>query len=452
MVWRPFCHIWIESLSHDWRSVSYTVLNWQFLHRCLSWCELVATTKWVIDRWTTDRTVKDGLQAFLTRMVKIRQNRKGIWFKRVNACCSFFWKFDVLIHYFGINDYAHTVCIKETTFQVNNGFTIPMHDKIWFFSHCCHNNSVNIFFITFCNEGIYVFRTHHNCHPFLWFRDGNFCTIQALVFKRNLVEVDFKTICQFTDSHTDTTCSKVIGFLDETSDISITEKTLNLALFDGIPFLNLSTSSLHRLNCLNLRRPCRTTDTVTSSLTTEQDNYVTSFRFFTDYIALRSSTNNGTKFHAFSYKAWVEIFTNVSRCKTNLVTIWRITVSRCLRNDLLWQFPSASFRNRSCNITSAWDTHSLVNVWTPWQWVTNSPTDTSSRPTKWLNFRWVIVGFVLEHEEPRFLDTINVHFDFNRTGIDFVRHFHIVQTTISTLITTKNSRHIHQGLWLFRPT
>ena len=59
------------------------------------------------------------------------------------------------------------------------------------------------------------------------------------------------------------------------------------------------------------------------------------------------------------------------------------------------------------------------------------------------------MSFIFEHEKPWFFHTINIHFNFNRAGIDFIRHFHVIQTTISTLITAKNSRHIHQGLRFF---
>ena len=59
------------------------------------------------------------------------------------------------------------------------------------------------------------------------------------------------------------------------------------------------------------------------------------------------------------------------------------------------------------------------------------------------------MSFVLEHKKPWFFDTIDIYFNFNRAGIDFIRHFHVIQTTISTLITAKNSRHIHQGLRFF---
>ena len=143
-------------------------------------------------------------------MVKISQDFKSISFKGFSRCLTFFWKLDILVNHLSIYNHTYTVCIKETTFQINDGFTIPVHDKIWFFSHCRYDNSINIFFITCCNEGIYIFWTNHYGHPFLRFRDGNFCAVQALVFQWHFVQVNFKTICQFTNSYTDTTSTKVI--------------------------------------------------------------------------------------------------------------------------------------------------------------------------------------------------------------------------------------------------
>ena len=61
MIWRPFCDVWVESLGHDRSSMSHAMLDWQFLYRSFSWCDLVATTKWVIDCWTTNRAIKDSL-------------------------------------------------------------------------------------------------------------------------------------------------------------------------------------------------------------------------------------------------------------------------------------------------------------------------------------------------------------------------------------------------------
>ena len=143
-------------------------------------------------------------------MVQVSQDFKSICFKGSSRCLTFFWQLDILVNHLSIYNDTYTICVKETTFQINNCFTIPVHDKIWFFSHGCNDNSINIFFVTCCNEGIYIFWTNHHGHTFLRFRDGNFGTIQALVFQWHFVKINFKTICQFTNSHTDTTSSKVI--------------------------------------------------------------------------------------------------------------------------------------------------------------------------------------------------------------------------------------------------
>ena len=61
MIWRPFCYIRVESLRHNRSSCCHAMLDWQFLYRSFRWCDLVATTKWVIDCWTTNRAIKDSL-------------------------------------------------------------------------------------------------------------------------------------------------------------------------------------------------------------------------------------------------------------------------------------------------------------------------------------------------------------------------------------------------------
>ena len=178
----PFCNIRVEPLRHDWSGICYTMLNWQFLYRSLSRCDLVTATKWMIDSWATNWRVKDCLQSFLASVVKIWKNSHCICFKSCSWCCAFFRNVYITVNHISINHHAHTIGIKESTFQIYNNFTIPVHNQIWFFSHCRNDNSVNIFFVTFRNEGIHIFWTNQNRHPFLWFRDSNFCSIQTLVF------------------------------------------------------------------------------------------------------------------------------------------------------------------------------------------------------------------------------------------------------------------------------
>ena len=383
-------------------------------------------------------------------MVKIWKDIYSVSFKCHSWCCALFWQINLTVNDIGINHHAHTVCIKETTFNINDCLTIPSHNKVLFFRNCGNHYRVNIFLVTFSDKSINIFGTNHNSHPFLWFRNGNFSSVKPLVFKWYFIQINFKTVSQFTNSHTDAASTKVIWFLDETSDITIAEKTLNFTFFNGIPFLNFCASCFNRFNGLNLRWSCGSTDTVTACFTTEKNNHITSFWFLTNNISFRSCTDNGTEFHTFSDESWVEIFFNISCGKTDLVTIWRITMCRCFRNHLLRQFTKTCFWNWSCNIASSWNTHCLINIRTSWQWVADCTTDTGRGTTKWFNFRWVIVCFILEHQKPWFFNTVHINFNFNRTCVNFVWHFHIVQATILTFITTKDCRHVHQCLWFFR--
>ena len=115
-------------------------------------------------------------------------------------------------------------------------------------------------------------------------------------------------------------------------------------------------------------------------------------------------------------------------------------------NNLLRELASPRFSNRLGNIARTWNPHSLINIRTARKRITNGSSDTSRSPTKRLNFCWMVVGFIFKHQQPRLFDAIHIHFNLYWAGIDLIRHFHVIQTAISSLIAPKNSRHIHKGL------
>ena len=195
--------------------------------------------------------------------------------------------------------------------------------------------------------------------------DGNFGSIETLVLERHLVQIDFQTVRQFTDGHTDTTSSKIIGFFNQTGHMTIAEEPLNLALLDGIPLLHLSASRFHRLDRLHLGGTSSTTDTITASFSTQEDNQITSHRLFPDHIALRRCTDNRPQLHPFGYKAWVEVFLDIGCGQTDLISIRRVAVCRRFGNDLLWQFSWTGCSQGLGDVACTRNAHGLINIGPP---------------------------------------------------------------------------------------
>ena len=247
-------------------------------------------------------------------MIEVAEQALEVLLQSIFRSHSLPWQCFLGIHNLSIHNHAHTIGIQKTPLYIDDGFPVPVHDQIGLFRHFSHNDCQQIFLSCCSDKLFHIFWAYHYCHPLLRFRNRDFCTVKSLVFERYLVKVNFQPICQFANSHTNTTSSKVIGFLDETSHIAIAEETLNLALLYSISFLYFRTSRLHRRSCLYLGRASSSTNTITARLASQQDDHITCRWFFTDDVFLRSRTDNRTQLHPLSNKAWMEILTDIGRC------------------------------------------------------------------------------------------------------------------------------------------
>ena len=158
---------------------------------------------------------------------------------------------------------------------------------------------------------------------------------------------------------------------------------------------------------------------VTTSAAAEKNNDVAIFWTLATDVALRSCAYNGTNLHAFCNVAWVIELRNLTRSKANLIAVTGITCSSRTNNGALRKLSRKCLGNWNGWVCSAGDTHCLVDVATSRQRVADSATNAGSRATKRLNLSWVVVGFVLEEEEPVFVFTINVYLDLYGTGVNF---------------------------------
>ena len=203
------------------------------------------------------------------------------------------------------------VGVKELTRDIYDSFAVPCHCKSGLGSNLCNNCCFEVFF---CGEGeefFYVFCFNSNSHSFLRFAYSELCTIKTFVFFGNCVKIDCKTVCNFTDSNRNTACTEVVASLDEKRSLGVTEKSLKLAFFGCITFLNLSTASFKRSCCVRFGGACCTTATIAACSAAEKDNYITGIRAFTSYVSLRSRADNSTDLHAFCRIAGViNFFTN----------------------------------------------------------------------------------------------------------------------------------------------
>ena len=200
-------------------------------------------------------------------------------------------------------------------------------------------------------------------------------------------------------------------------------------LFYSVSFLDFCCRLGNGLGGVYFRRTGSSPDTVSAGTSTNQDYNVSRPRILANHVGCRGCRNNGTQFHAFSFKTGMIYFCHLSCCKTDLISVR--TESRCSFSGKLHlrKFSLPGFRKRPSRIGSPGNSQSLIYPRPTGKRITDSTTDTSSGTTERFYLCRMIVGFVFEHQQPFFCSRLRMsifHIDIYRTRIDFFRNFHMV--------------------------
>ena len=131
--------------------------------------------------------------------------------------------------------------------------------------------------------------------------------------------------------------------------------------------------------------------------------------------------------------------------QTDLVAIAGVTSSCLTRDDLLWQFARHSLCHGLIDIACARYAHSLIDICTTRQWVADGTTETGTCSTEGLNLCWVVMGLVLELEQPLLLLAIHVHINEDRASVVLLADLHIVEKAFLAKVTRANSSKFHEA-------
>ena len=187
-------------------------------------------------------------------------------------------------------------------------------------------------------------------------------------------------------------------------------------------------------------------NTITAGTAAQQDDYITGLRTLTANIVRRSCAYNSTTLQALSGITVVIDFCNVTGSKTDLVAVGGVTGCSCLAQFPLGQLAGNGFVQGLPGICSAGDAHSLMDISTTGQRVTDTATDTGSCAAERLDFGGVVMGLILEHQEPILVLAVYLGIDVNRTGIDFLALVQLRKQTALFQCLCADGGNIHQCL------
>ena len=110
----------------------------------------------------------------------------------------------------------------------------------------------------------------------------------------------------------------------------------------------------------------------------------------------------------------------------------------------LWQFAFQRFRERRARVGRPGDAHGGINIGTAGERIANGAADAGGSAAEGLDLGRVIVGFVLEEQQPRFFFAIDGDIDMHRAGIDFFGNVFAGEFTVLTKRPCGQKRHVHK--------
>ena len=193
-----------------------------------------------------------------------------------------------------------------------------------------------------------------------------------------------------------------------------------------------------------LGRASSTAAAIATGLAAQQNNNIASCRTLTTHSTAGCSTHNAANFHTLSYEFIMIVFLNMTGCQANLVTIGAVASSSADSNLALGQLTGQGFAHGSARVSAAGNTHCLVYIGATGKRIANSTAKAGGSAAEGLDFGGMVMGFVLEHNQP--VLSLAIHFDGHHDGasIDFLGLVQIVQLALLAQLLHPDNGNIHQ--------
>ena len=334
---------------------------------------------------------------------------------------------------------------EEFAGQVHDRVAIPDHRHTRIFGHGCDDLGFEVLFLGVAKELVHILRSHIHGHTFLRFGNRKLGAVQTFVLLGYLVEIHIQAVSQLADRHGYAARAEIVAALDQTACVATTEQTLQLAFDRCVALLHLGTVEFQRFDVVGFGSAGRATDAVTSGTSAEQDDLVARGRGLTAHMIGRSRGHDRTDLHALGHIARVVDLVDLAGGQTNLVAVGGISRSRRGDELALGELALKRFGNRNGRIGGAGHAHGLVYVGTAGQRIADAAADAGGRATERLDFGRVIVGLVLEQEQPVLILTVHIHLHLDSAGVDLLGFVKVLQDAVLLEPLRTDRAHIHQA-------
>ena len=185
-------------------------------------------------------------------------------------------------------------------------------------------------------------------------------------------------------------------------------------------------------------------DAVTAGTSAEEDDYIARVGTLTSDVLCGSRCDDRADLHALRGITVVVEFVDDAGGKADLVTIGAVAVSRGGDELALGQFALHGLGERLQRVCRAGDTHGRVDVGTAGQRVADGTTDAGGGSTEGFDLRRMVVGLILEEEQPVLFLAIVVDGHLDGTGVDLLGLIELVEFALLAEHLSSQGADVHE--------
>ena len=196
---------------------------------------------------------------------------------------------------------------------------------------------------------------------------------------------------------------------------------------------------------MRFRSAGRAADAITAGTPAQQDDLVTGGRGFTADMVGRGRAYDGADFHALGHIARMVDFIDLTGRQTDLVAVRGVS-SGCSGDDLtLGELALECFGNRDARVAGAGHAHRLIHIGAARQRVADASADAGGCAAERFDFGRMVVGFVLEQEQPILVLAVHIDLHFNGAGVDFLGFVQVLENAVLLKPLGTDRAHIHEA-------
>ena len=312
------------------------------------------------------------------------------------------------------------VGIQEGPAQVYDGTAVPAHAEPRLLCDHGDGNSLQVFLGSQGQEGISVCGTDHDGHALLALADGELGPVQPLIFLGHGVQVDIQSVGKLTDGHRYAARAKIVAALDHPTGLAVAEEALELALLGSVALLHFCAAGLHGVGVMGLGGAGGAADAVAPGTAAQEDDNISGGRGLPTNVPGRNRRDHRADLHTLGRIAGMIELVHDPRGKADLVAVGGVARCGCGDDLSLRELSGDGIAHALQGICRAGEAHGAVDIGATGERIADGAADAGGGTAEGLDLSGVVVGLVLEQQQPGLGHAIHRHVDLHSAGVDLL--------------------------------